>query len=350
MSGRGPDGYPLDVHPAKLPLPPQDPVWIKPAASALADRAALLAHAQAICGVPIAVRSLRSLPARLRSSHVPRISCDRRRRIDVEPACGRPCRDRADRDPPAESAGSSDADLCLARRRRPRARSVCAGRTDSVALASDRVPAWRRLVRRHPNHGSGFQTLLRAGRVRDGVDRYRLTPSHLFPAAVEDVRTAVRWLKANAPAQNIDPDRICLWGTSAGGHLAAVAALAPRGTFEGTGNLQHASAVRCVLDAYGPTRFDVMDTQAAQERSQLQTAAVTINVGPTARGSDAPGGRPGRGRAATCRRAGAAAEWCRTTIPRLPSRDCWERLSRPFLTASGRPVQSRMSARTRLPS
>ena len=53
MSGRGPDGYPLDVHPAKLPLPPQDPVWIQGAAGALADRAALLAHAQAICGIPI---------------------------------------------------------------------------------------------------------------------------------------------------------------------------------------------------------------------------------------------------------------------------------------------------------
>jgi quercetin 2,3-dioxygenase len=53
MSGRGPDGYPLDVHPAKLPLPPQDPIWVKGAASALSDRAALLAHAQTICGVPI---------------------------------------------------------------------------------------------------------------------------------------------------------------------------------------------------------------------------------------------------------------------------------------------------------
>jgi quercetin 2,3-dioxygenase len=54
MSGRGPDGYPLDVHPAKLPLPPQDPVWTQgAAAAALKDRAALLAHAQAICGVPI---------------------------------------------------------------------------------------------------------------------------------------------------------------------------------------------------------------------------------------------------------------------------------------------------------
>ena len=53
MSGRGPDGYPLDVHAAKLPLPPQDPIWTKGAASALSDRARLLAHAQAICGLPI---------------------------------------------------------------------------------------------------------------------------------------------------------------------------------------------------------------------------------------------------------------------------------------------------------
>jgi quercetin 2,3-dioxygenase len=53
MSGRGPDGYPLDVHPAKLPLPPQDPIWKQGAAGALSDRSALLAHAQVICGVPI---------------------------------------------------------------------------------------------------------------------------------------------------------------------------------------------------------------------------------------------------------------------------------------------------------
>ena len=53
MSGRGPDGYPLDVHGPTLPLPPQDPVWIKAGASPLSDRAALLAHAHAMCGIPI---------------------------------------------------------------------------------------------------------------------------------------------------------------------------------------------------------------------------------------------------------------------------------------------------------
>jgi acetyl esterase/lipase len=124
--------------------------------------------------------------------------------------------------------------------------------------------------------------------ARDGFAmaslEYRLTPSITFPANVEDVRTAVRWLKANAAAHALDGDRLCLWGTSAGGHLAAVAALAPQGMFEGTDNLNVTSGVRCVLDAYGPTRFDVMDTQAEAERANLQPAIVSINVGGGGRG------------------------------------------------------------------
>jgi acetyl esterase/lipase len=122
---------------------------------------------------------------------------------------------------------------------------------------------------------------------------YRLTPSITFPANVEDVRTAVRWLKANAATHTLDPDRICLWGTSAGGHLAAVAALAPRGTFEGTDNLNHTSTVRCVLDAYGPTRFDVMDVQTEQERATLQPPVVTISLGRGGRGGPTAGAPPG---------------------------------------------------------
>jgi len=124
---------------------------------------------------------------------------------------------------------------------------------------------------------------------------YRLTPSITFPANVEDVRTAIRWLKANAVAHGLDGDRICLWGTSAGGHLAAVAALAPRGTFEGSGNANESSAVRCVLEAYGPTRFDVMDAQTQEERSTLQTPVVTINIFGGARGGERGGALPAPG-------------------------------------------------------
>src|ERR1051325_2539019 len=48
---------------------------------------------------------------------------------------------------------------------------------------------------------------------------YRLAPAHKFPAALEDCKCAVRWLRANAATMRINPDRIGVWGVSAGGHL-----------------------------------------------------------------------------------------------------------------------------------
>jgi acetyl esterase/lipase len=99
---------------------------------------------------------------------------------------------------------------------------------------------------------------------------YRLTPSVTFPKNAEDVKTAIRWLRANAVTYNLDPRRIGLWGTSAGGHLATLAAVTRGGLFEGEGNLEQSSAVQCVLDAYGPVLFDVMDQQTGLERATLQ--------------------------------------------------------------------------------
>lgn len=52
---------------------------------------------------------------------------------------------------------------------------------------------------------------------------YRLAPKHRYPACVEDVETAIRWVKANAAKYRIDPRRIALSGESAGGHLVQLA-------------------------------------------------------------------------------------------------------------------------------
>jgi len=53
---------------------------------------------------------------------------------------------------------------------------------------------------------------------------YRLAPQHRWPACLEDVRTAVRWIKSHAPDYGADPRQIVLLGYSAGGHLACHAA------------------------------------------------------------------------------------------------------------------------------
>lgn len=131
--------------------------------------------------------------------------------------------------------------------------------------------------------------------ARDGFAmvsiEYRLTPAITFPSNVEDVKTAVRWLRANADAHRLDAGRICLWGTSAGGHLAAVAGLAPKGTFEGTDNLDQSSVVQCVLDAYGPTNFLLMDAQSERERPTLQQQPAALLAAPSMVGGVVVDGR-----------------------------------------------------------
>jgi len=122
---------------------------------------------------------------------------------------------------------------------------------------------------------------------------YRLVPGVTFPTPVEDVKTAVRWLRAHAAEHGLDAGRIGLWGTSSGGQLASVAALAPAGTFEGEEYADQSSAVQCVLDAYGPTDFLVMDAQAVAERPNLQPLHPELaKVAPTSniRSAGAPRG------------------------------------------------------------
>lgn len=89
---------------------------------------------------------------------------------------------------------------------------------------------------------------------------YRLSQHAIFPAQIEDVKAAVRWLRANAETYRFDPDRFAAWGSSAGGHLVAM--LGTTGDvneFEVGENLEVSSQVQAVVDYYGPTDFLQMD-------------------------------------------------------------------------------------------
>lgn len=84
---------------------------------------------------------------------------------------------------------------------------------------------------------------------------YRLSDVAPFPAAVQDVKCAVRWLRANAERFHIDPNRIAVAGGSAGGHLAMMAGYATDNPeLEGTGGHSEVSSrVQAVVNFYGPT-------------------------------------------------------------------------------------------------
>lgn len=93
---------------------------------------------------------------------------------------------------------------------------------------------------------------------------YRLAPQSIWPAQIEDCKAAVRWLRANAARFHLDPERIGVFGTSAGGHLGAI--LGTSGGVESLeglalGNPQFSSRVKAVIDFYGPTDLLRLDEQ-----------------------------------------------------------------------------------------
>lgn len=102
-----------------------------------------------------------------------------------------------------------------------------------------------------------FGELLARGYVVASID-YGLAPDFTFPAQIENVKCAVRYLRAEASQHSIDPERIGVWGASAGGHLAALLGVtAGDETFEGTGGHEsQSSEVQAVVDLFGPADLE----------------------------------------------------------------------------------------------
>jgi acetyl esterase/lipase len=122
-------------------------------------------------------------------------------------------------------------------------------------------------------HGGGWSSGDRSvhhREIRNAVEKgyvaasasYRLTepdqygkPRNTFPAQINDVKCAVRFLRANAKRYHIDPDRIGAAGGSAGGHLSLLLGVTDRShDLEGDGgSADFSSRVQAVVNYYGPT-------------------------------------------------------------------------------------------------
>lgn len=129
-------------------------------------------------------------------------------------------------------------------------------------------------------HGGGFmfgdqrmeliqpviETGVEKGYAVVSVD-YRKSGEAAFPAALADVKAAVRFVRANAEEYGFDTDNITIWGESAGAYLSLMTALTPEvetlnGDVEDNG--EQSSAVRALVDFYGPVEFYTMDAEYAE--------------------------------------------------------------------------------------
>jgi len=150
-------------------------------------------------------------------------------------------------------------------------KDVIYGRVDATSLLLDAyIPDDN--APKHPGiimiHGGGFvggdkgfygpmgKRLAAKGYCVFSVN-YRLAPKNHYPAAVDDVQRAVRWLRANADTYHLDPDHIGALGDSAGGYLVAM--LGTRDTRDNSDQdlSKYSSKVQCVVDFYGPADFTI---------------------------------------------------------------------------------------------
>jgi acetyl esterase/lipase len=100
---------------------------------------------------------------------------------------------------------------------------------------------------------------------------YRLAPKNVWPAQIQDSKTAVRFMRENATKYKLDPERIAAMGFSAGGHLAALAGTAQTiPEFEGELYTKQSSRVQCVVDFFGPADLTLFTETPGIERGFMR--------------------------------------------------------------------------------
>ena len=117
----------------------------------------------------------------------------------------------------------------------------------------------------HPGHFARQAMYLTANGYVCACIEYRLSTEAIFPAAIEDCKCAIRWMRGHAAKQyQVDPERIAVCGGSAGGHLALLTGTSGGVTeLEGTGGWREFSSRVQLVIAYNPACEFIGKTKAA---------------------------------------------------------------------------------------
>ncbi|MGL6131818.1 MAG: alpha/beta hydrolase fold domain-containing protein, partial [Fusobacteriaceae bacterium] len=139
-------------------------------------------------------------------------------------------------------------------------------------------------------HGGGFklgskddgmnQSMLES--VKNGyalvLVNYSLSGEKPFPGAIEDIKSAIRFVKGNSKVYNLNPDKVALWGASSGGNLASLAGTTNDSEIFNNpvlGNSKISTEVKAVVDWFGPIDFLALDEQFVNEgiKGQVHSSA-----------------------------------------------------------------------------
>jgi len=108
---------------------------------------------------------------------------------------------------------------------------------------------------------------------------YRLSAEVLYPAAVNDLKTAIKWMRANAKPYHIDDKKIATWGFSAGGQLAAlVGTTCGNKLYKGNGSYEsYSDNVQAIVDVDGILAF--IHPESGEGDDSKRTSAATYWFG-----------------------------------------------------------------------
>lgn len=110
--------------------------------------------------------------------------------------------------------------------------------------------------------------------ARDGyavatIEHRNSTEGHPFPAYLQDSKTAIRFLRANAAKYGIDPERVCFFGTSSGGNTALLVGITGDDERLKTDEYrEYSDAVKLVVECFGPTDMAAMVDGMSQEEAE----------------------------------------------------------------------------------
>ena len=121
---------------------------------------------------------------------------------------------------------------------------------------------WKKGDKRSGHHPDRLPAIVKTGRFVGATLSYRLSGESKWPSQIHDCKAAVRWLRGNSKKYGIDPKRIAVWGSSAGGHLVSMLGSSGENPLlEGElgKHLDQSSRVSAVVNYYGPSALLRMD-------------------------------------------------------------------------------------------